>query len=215
MTRTLAVCAVFLLSGCSKPDQSESNETAQPVTTAAAVTASVELAPTAPPKIAIPLAPLTPKPGTLRLAHEYEGEPLGSEQAAIDTFTAYLAKHGGPTVDRNPITEAETEYLARYREAANASKSLPELPHAWGGFETVLVLSMRAPRGEPGRRLTGGTKARLLVAPPNKTPTYSLLFEDHGGTPVDGNRLAQWVLEDTLTRTAERGAARSGTGATK
>ncbi len=189
--------------GCKKAEEAAPDEaTAMPSAPAASEKATPVAA-----KADTPKEPLAPKPGTLRLVKDFEEEPLDSEQSKLEKFVTYLKEKEGPSVDAAPRSEEEASYLASYRKNANDSEALPELPYAWGGFETVVVLSVRAPVGEEGRRRSGRSKGRLLFHPPEKTPVYSVLYGDKWGTSFDGGELARWVLEDLAIRVEEKSQA--------
>jgi hypothetical protein len=217
----IAVLASFLSVGCEAPEQTspkpQSQGQAEATNAATAVPSAVaspgaqqpaaEAADTAP----AVKPPLTPKPGTLLLVKDFERKPLGTEQAHVDKFVAFLNRGEGPTLEQSDRTEQVETYLQEYHKQAQDSASLPDLPHAWGAFETVLVVSMRSPAGEPGKHTSGGLKGLHLFTPPSKVPAYSVLYEGSGSAGLDGESLASWVLEDYKNRKAQTGALQAGT----
>jgi hypothetical protein len=140
----------------------------------------------------------------------FEREPLKSELSAMDKFVTTLKEKGGTSVDQAPTSDAETAYLASYRSAVDSGE-LPVLPRAWGGFETVVVVSVRAPRGAPGSHTSGGMNAKLLFNPPSREPVYSSLYGTRWGEPLEGGVLARWVIEHAATKRAEQAAPNTGT----
>jgi hypothetical protein len=112
----------------------------------------------------------------------------------------FLEAKKGPAVDDSPRTAEEAAFLTQYVASAGAPPKPPELPAEWLGFETVVVVMMRAPIERGGTKLTGASSGRLLFHPPEPVPVYSAVYGEHGGTPLSGDSLAKWVLEDLNIR---------------
>jgi hypothetical protein len=195
--------ALLLAMGCSKDHAAPKVEVTQTTTTTVTTTTAVAIAPvasSAPAKPDVPKPVLTPKAGTLRFVADFKDAPLASEEASLKMFRKFLEEKKGPAIDDSPRTAEEAAFISQYVSSAGAPPTPPELPAEWLGFETVVVVMMRAPIARGGTKLTGASSGRLLFHPPERVPVYSAVYGEQGGTSLDGGSLAKWVLADLNIR---------------
>ena len=204
-----SACFAGLLLGATACDKSEPSEQAVKINNAAEPDKATGTA--APPKSTTAASKTPPAPmirdGIRLLVLQDHSPPLASEERAIEKLVKTLRASKLKVTDAAP-TEAEKSFVA---QALQSDKGSPEAPSSWAAFEDVVAVRLVAPRDlQGGKRETQGkgdvlifdaASAQVVLAM-NVTSGPAVLY---GRNPLDGARLARWLLEDRRMRAQEAG----------
>jgi hypothetical protein len=122
------------------------------------------------------------EPGPLRIAVVHEGELLPSEAKALAAVEKRLGK-------KRPVTVAD----AGAAEVAFASGPSGAAPAEWQAVETVILLHVRPPGGDKGKRLSRGVGSVFVFRPPHAEPVYAERVDGEVETPMRAEVLEPWL----------------------
>jgi hypothetical protein len=144
-------------------------------------------------------APAPPAPGSLLLLWVARGELLESDKAGLRQLEVWL-KDGGAVVSARAADAVETAALEV--GAAAPAQPLP-LPPSVLGFETVVALTLEAPKGTAPNRTSGGRSRLFVLHPPSPLAVLSVVHDAGGSTYLGAEYLARRLRRHLTLRSAE------------